>query len=441
MKIDVEDLKQSRKKLSIQIPSNKFDEAYDNRLERVRKEAKIPGFRKGKAPVDFVKKYYHNKIMSETLENVINNAIKEAVQEKGIAPLNMPTVKDFKFEDDRSISFNVIFDVYPECDIQKYKDFEFVEEIEEVVDSEIDRELEILRNQFATYSPKQEDESAESLDMINIDMVEIIDGEEEESKDFEFILDNNDFNRDFNDAIKGMKKGETKEFIVKYPDEHRDKKLAGKNVTYRVTLKEIKKKTLPDINDDFAKEVSENFETLEDLRADIKKKLYEHKKQRARNLLIEKIINKILEENPFDVPESLVNKEAENIAQMMIENYKQTYGEAILDKLPDKKGLIENMKSRAEFQIKSALVIFKVAEKENIKVSEEEIDEKIKEYAKNLNMELDKLKDLWKKNNVLQRIKDNILVDKIQDLLLNVNKVEQRYVKPKDDDNKKKGEE
>jgi len=140
----------------------------------------------------------------------------------------MPLVKDVKYEEDKSISFNVQVDVYPQFDVVNYKGFEFIQEMPEVSESDVEAELEALQLRYATYNPKNEDSAVETHDLVTVDIIEDVDGSIEESKDFTFVIDNNDFHKDFNENVKGMKKGETKEFFIEYPDEHPDKRFAGK---------------------------------------------------------------------------------------------------------------------------------------------------------------------------------------------------------------------
>lgn len=430
MKIEVKDLEKSRKELSVNVDKDVFNETFEKKVKDVRKGAKIPGFRQGTAPDNLVLKYYRDKIMSETLEKVINEAITAALKEQAINPLNIPLVKDVKVEDDKSISFKIQVDVYPQLDVVKYRDFEFTEELREITDEDVEEQLNALQLRNATYNPKNEDAVVASYDLLTVDISEEIEGVTEESKDFTFIIDNNDFQKDFNESIKGMKKGETKEFIIEYPEEHPDKRFAGKKVKYNVFVKEIKERILPELDDDFAKEVEGGFENLEELKNNIRENLEHNAKINAKNELTEKILKKIIEENPFDVPESMIVKQAESMAKQLVDNYKQLYGEDFVKQFPIDR-IIEDMKPRAEFQIKAALIINKITEKENISVSEEELDKKLNEYANRLEKESEELKEMWRKSGMLQTIRDNILIDKAHDFLVSVNKVEQKLISKK----------
>jgi trigger factor len=427
MKVDVRDLEKSQKELSINVSKEHIDVAYEKGLKAIRKTAKIPGFRQGMAPDDLVKKYYHNKIMSEALEKVINDAITNAFKEQTINPLNMPLVKDVKYEEDNSISFKVQVDVYPQFEVANYKGFEFLEEVSDVSDSDVEEELKALQLRYATYNPKNENDVVATNDLVTIDIIEDIDGSIEESKDFAFVIDNNDFHKDFNESVKGMKKGESKEFVVEYPNEHSDKRFAGKKVKYKVFIKEVKERILPELNDDFAKQIGDTFENLNALKENVLERMKESTNIRSKNELFEKILKKIIDENPFDVPESMIVNQSQLMAKQLIDSYKQMYGEEVIKQFPMDK-IVEDMKPRAEFQVKSALIINKIAEREQIIVADEEIEKKIRESAEKMKMEYEKLKDLWAKNKVIENIKDNLLIDKVYDFLVKENKIEQKSV-------------
>jgi trigger factor len=427
MRTEVRDLEKSKKELSINVDKETFNDGFEKKLKDIKKNAKIPGFRQGTAPDNLVKKYYHNKIMTETLEKVINDATTAALKEQTINPLTMPLIKDVKLEEDNSISFKVQVDVYPQFDVIKYKDFVLTEEIRDITDKDVDEELKALQLRNATYNPKDENTVSSSNDLLTVDILEEIDGIVEESKDFSFVIDNNDFHKEFNEALKGLKKGETKEFIIEYPIEHPDKRFAGKKVKYVVFLKEIKERVLPEINDDFAKEIGESFENLNELKKNIRENLEKNRKIIAKNELTEKILKKIIEENPFEVPDSMVLKQAEAMTKQLLNSYKQLYGEDVIKQLPVDK-IIEDTKPKAEFQIKAALIINKITEKEKIAVSDEELEQKLNEYSEKLKKDPKELKKSWGENGMFQTLKDNILIDKAHDFLVSVNKIEKKII-------------
>jgi trigger factor len=427
MKVEVRDAEKSRKELSIEIPPAVFDRSYEKKLSDIAKSAKIPGFRQGKAPVTLVEKQYQHKVRVETLEKVINDAITEALKDNKINPLSMPHLEDVKFGDDKAISFRVFVDVFPSFDISKYKGYDFEMLIEKIDDKDVSKELEAIRLERSTYEPENDDATVKPMDLVTLDYMEDFGDSSEESKDFTFVVDNNYYHKDFNDHIKGMKKNEAKVFSVTYPADHPEVKFAGKAVTYTVTVKEIKNRVLPELNDEFAKEINEECKTLDELKRDITEKLQNFKKSQAKERVIEKILHKIIEENPFDVPQSFVDRQAEQMLENLIENYKRMYGEEFLKDAPLDK-MKKDLLPSSEFQVKSALIVNKISEKENIVVADEELDVRIKEYASTRKIDFDKLKKEWQEQKVIQNLKDNLIMNKVYDFLVKSNNVNEKYV-------------
>lgn len=427
MKVEVRDAEKSRKELSIEIPPAVFDRSYEKKLSDIAKLAKIPGFRQGKAPVTLVEKQYQHKVRVETLEKVINDAITEALKDNKINPLSMPHLEDVKFGDDKAISFRVFVDVFPSFDISKYKGYDFEMLIEKIDDKDVSKELEAIRLERSTYEPENDDATVKPMDLVTLDYMEDFGDSSEESKDFTFVVDNNYYHKDFNDHIKGMKKNEAKVFSVTYPADHPEVKFAGKAVTYTVTVKEIKNRVLPELNDEFAKEINEECKTLDELKRDITEKLQNFKRSQAKERVIEKILHKIIEENPFDVPQSFVDRQAEQMLENLIENYKRMYGEEFLKDAPLDK-MKKDLLPSSEFQVKSALIVNKISEKENIVVADEELDVKIKEYASTRKIDFDKLKKEWQEQKVIQNLKDNLIMNKVYDFLVKSNNVNEKYV-------------
>ena len=427
MQVEVRDAEKSRKELSIEIPPAVFDRSYEKKLSDIAKSAKIPGFRQGKAPVTLVEKQYQHKVRVETLEKVINDAITEALKDNKINPLSMPHLEDVKFGDDKAISFRVFVDVFPSFDISKYKGYDFEMLIEKIDDKDVSKELEAIRLERSTYEPENDDATVKPMDLVTLDYMEDFGDSSEESKDFTFVVDNNYYHKDFNDHIKGMKKNEAKVFSVTYPVDHPEVKFAGKAVTYTVTVKEIKNRVLPELNDEFAKEINEECKTLDELKRDITEKLQNFKRSQAKERVIEKILHKIIEENPFDVPQSFVDRQAEQMLENLIENYKRMYGEEFLKDAPLDK-MKKDLLPSSEFQVKSALIVNKISEKENIVVADEELDVKIKEYASTRKIDFDKLKKEWQEQKVIQNLKDNLIMNKVYDFLVKSNNVNEKYV-------------
>jgi trigger factor len=272
----------------------------------------------------------------------------------------------------------------------------------------------------------------EKDDMVVIDFKGTVDGEPFEggsANDYSIVVGSNTFLAEFEDGLVGMKSGDTKNIEVQFPDNYVPE-LAGKKANFEVTVKEVKQKVVPELNDEFAKDVDENCETLEDLRKVIKDDLEEEAEQIAKEQLYDKIIEKLVEENPFDVPETIVSEQAGRLADQAFQQYRYMYGVNPEQIGLNKEQMKEEFKERAELQVKSAIILNKLAEIEEISVSDEEIEEKIKELAGKLKKDVEEYKKELEQQGGKEGLRNNILTDKIFDFLGEHNEITVKEVDP-----------
>ncbi len=431
MKVEVRDVEKSQKELNVEVPIEKFNEIYDEELKKLVPTVKIPGFRKGKAPKSIVEREYSHKVRVDALEKVINKSVFEAITSEGIAPLNTPNVTDVNFEEDKPISFKVFVDVFPEVNIEKYKGYTFEKEKHIIKEKDVDDALEKLLENNTSFEPA-EDKSVEKGDMVVIDFKGTIDGEPFEggsASDYSIVVGSNTFLTEFEDGLVGMKSGDTKNIEVQFPDNY-SSDLAGKMANFEVTVKEVKQKVVPELNDEFAKDVDENCETLDDLRKIIKEDLEKEVEQIAKEQLYDKIIGKLIEENPFDVPETIIDEQAGRLADQAFQQYMHMYGVN-----PEQLGLTkgqmkEDFRERAELQVKSAIILNKLAEIGEISVSDEDLEEKIKEIAGILKKDVEEYKKELERQGGKEGLRNNILTDKIFDFLSEHNEIIVKEIDP-----------
>ncbi|MCX8085156.1 MAG: trigger factor [Calditerrivibrio sp.] len=430
MKFNVSDAENSQKLLEIELPYEQYTKEFEKQLNKILPSVKLPGFRVGKAPKEMVRKEFKHKLSVQALEETINSAISKAIKESGVVPLNIPVVKDVVFEDDKPITFKVFVDVYPAVEVKNYKGFEFERELRVVSDEDVDEVLESLRHQHAVFEVADDGYEVKNGDRVVIDFVGKIDGEEfEGGKASNYTLDigSKKFIEGFEEGIIGMKKGETKDIKVVFPKDYSEN-LAGKEAVFTVTVHEIKLKKLPELNDEFATTVDPNIENLEKLKESIKKEIVDETELINKEQFYDKLIQKLVEENPFDLPQSMIDEQSRNLADRAIKNYCRMYGldPKKVDIDPDK--IKDNYRDQAILQTKGAILLNAIADKENIVVTDEDVDAKIKEYAETLKMSFNDYKDLVIKNGTINTIKNNVLVDKIYDFLCSVNNVKDTYV-------------
>lgn len=431
MKVTVNDAEKSQKELLVEIPYEKYEEAFEDEYNKIKPSVKVPGFRQGKAPRELVIKNYKHKISVNALEKLVNNSVQESIAQNNISPLSTPYVKDVKFEEGEPITFKILVDVYPEVKVEKYKGFEFVKEVEDLKQEDIDKVIEQIREKNSSFEITEDDYAVADGDMAVIDFVGKIDGVEfpgGSATDQSIVVGSNTFLKDFEDGVLGMKKGEIKSVEVKFPENYHEKSLAGKTAIFDITVKEVKRKSVPELNDDFAKDVDEDCETLEDLRKKVEEDLKYEVDMIAKEKLYDDILKKLIDENPFEIPQSMIDDQAFRLANQTLQQYQYMYGVS-----PEVLGLnlekvADTMKERAEFQIKGALILNKIAELESIKVEQADIDEKIKEVAVKMKKDFEEYKKELAERKVIGNIENNVLTEKIFNFLQKENKVEERIV-------------
>lgn len=401
-------------KLSFEIEAEKFDEAMKKVYAKTAKYFNIPGFRKGKAPMQMVEKQYGSSIFYEdTFNELVPDIYDEAIKENNIDAVSRPQIDIQQMEKGKNLIFTAIVQVSPEVKIGKYKGIELNKIEYNVSDEDIEHELGHMQEKNSRLITI-EDRPVEIKDIAVIDFEGFVDGEAfkgGKAEKHELEIGSNTFIPGFEDQIIGMKVDEEKDINVKFPEEYFSKDLAGKDATFKVKLHEIKKKEFPKLDDEFAKDVSE-FDTLEELKNSIKEKIQTENDSRAKYELEENAIKTVCENTPIDIPSAMIENEIENMMQdikvrlsyqgLNIEQYLKMINKT-------EENMRNEFKEQAERAVKSRLVLEAVAKAEKIENSEEEIAEKIKEMAKNYGK---KEEEVLKNEQLRKYVEENMKTEK-----------------------------
>ena len=408
-------------KLEITIEAEKFDNAIKKVYFQSAKYFNIPGFRKGKAPQNIVEKYYGKEIFYEDAFNeVAEGALEEAIKENKLDVVSRPDIDVTQIEKGKDLIFTAVMQTKPEAELGKYKGIEIKKIEYNVTDEDINHELGHMQEHNSRLITI-EDRPVEKGDIATIDFEGFVDGKAFEggkAEGHELEIGSNTFIPGFEDQVIGMKIDEEKDINVKFPEEYFSKELAGKDATFKVKVHEIKKKELPELDDEFAKDVSE-FDTLKELKADIKAKQEEQNKEKAKYETQDAVIKALCEDIKVDIPSGMIEMEVENMLKdieqrlsyqgLKLEQYLQMMGKTA-----------EDMKKEYEPQaidaIKSRLALEAVVKAEKIKATDKEIEEKMKEMAKNYGKENDE--EFMKNENVRNYIKQGIESEKAIDFLV-----------------------
>ena len=422
MSLQVEKLEKNMAKLTIEVPAEEFDAAIKNAYNKNKNKFSIPGFRKGKAPLAMLEKMYGAGIFYEDAANeVIDASYPKAAEESKEEIVSTPEIKVTQIENGKAFIYEATVALKPEVTLGEYKGVEVKKAEAVVTDEDVENELTAARKKNGRLIDV-EDGAIEDGDNTIIDFTGYIDDKTFDGgagTDYPLVIGSHSFIEGFEDQLIGKKKGETCDVNVTFPAEYHADELAGKPAKFVVTIKEVKRNELPELNDEFASEVSD-FDTLDEYKADIRKKLQEKKEQDAKVENENNVIEKVVENAQMELPQPMVDTQARE----MVENYArrlQSQGLNINDYMkytgmtPEK--LMEQMRPEAEKRIKTRLVLEKVVEVENVEVSDEKLDEQINEIAASYKLEGDKLKEMMGEREK-EQIREDLKVQAAIDLLV-----------------------
>ena len=407
-------------KLEFTVEAKVFDEGIKKVFNKNAKYFNIPGFRKGRAPMNIVEKYYGDEIFYEDAFNEVVPAIyDEAIKNEKLEVVSRPKIDIVQMEKGKDLIFTAIVDVKPEVKLGKYKGISIEKTEYKVEETDIDAEIKTMaerNSRMVTVS----DRAAKKGDIAVIDFVGSVNGVEFEggkASNHELELGSNTFIPGFEDQVIGMKTEEVKDVKVKFPEEYFSKELAGKDAVFKVTLHEIKEKELPKIDDEFAKDVSE-FDTLDELKNSIKEKLDTENTEKAKYETEEEAIKVVCDNTKLDIPNGMIELEIDNMVKDMenrlsyqglnLNQYLQIMGKTETE-------IRDSFKEQAEKNIKSRLVLEAIVKAEKIEVTPEEVSDKIKEMAKQYGRKED---ELLANEQLKEYIEGNLKTEKAIDFIV-----------------------
>ena len=408
-------------KLNVTIEAEKFDEAIKKVYFKSAKYFNIPGFRKGKAPMNIVEKYYGKEIFYEDAFNeVVPEELEKAVEENKLEIVSRPDIDVTQIGKGQDLIFTAVFQTKPEAELGKYKGVE-IEKIEyKVTDEDIEHELGHMQEHNSRLI-SVEDRPVEKGDIANINFEGFVDGvafEGGKAENHDLEIGSNTFIPGFEEQIIGMKIDEEKDIKVKFPDEYFSKDLAGKDATFKVKVNEIKKKELPALDDEFAKDVSE-FDTLKELKESIKEKQQKQNDERAKYETEDAVMKAVCKNVKVDIPSGMIETETENMLKeveqrisyqgLKFDQYLQMIGKT-------KEEVQKEYEPQATEAIKSRLTLEAVIKAEKIEVADIDVEEKMKEMAKNYGRENDE--EFMKNENVINYIKQGLESEKALEFLV-----------------------
>ena len=422
MSVQVENLEKNMAKLTVEVAAEDFEKAVQAAYMKNRNKITIPGFRKGKAPRVMIEKMYGAGIFYEDAANeIIPEAYEEAAKESGLVITSQPEIDVTQIEKGKSFIFTATVAVKPEVTLGEYKGLEYEAQPVEVTDEEVEEELKKVQNQQAR-TVTVEDRPVADGDQTVIDFEGFVDGkgfEGGKAEDYPLTIGSHSFIDTFEEQLIGKNIGEECEVNVTFPTEYHAAELAGKPAMFKVTVKEIKVKELPALDDEFASEVSE-FDTLDEYKQDIEKKLQERKEKAAASQNEDRVVAKVVENASMEIPEKMIDAQVDNMlretaqrmqSQGLSMDLYMKYTGMTADQMKDQ------MRPEAVKRIQTRLVLEAVVKAENIETSEEKLDEEIAKMAEAYKMEADKLKS-YMTDSDKDQMKQDLAVQAAVDLLV-----------------------
>jgi trigger factor len=427
-------LEHSQVKLTVTVDKDDVHTQYDNLVSDYSKTLQVPGFRRGKVPRDVLERKLGDAFKAEALSRIIEKSVTDIFEDEEFSPKDRPLPysgpqlegEPLDLDLDADLNFSVTYDVFPQITLGTWKGLEL--EIPDVclTGEDINRELEGIRERNAVVLDKDDDAPAVKDDVVTVNYSELSDTGEPLAgtarEDFVFTLGSGYNIFKFDDEITGMKKGETRDFEKSYPDDFEDKDLAGKHKKIRVTLTALKEKKLPDLDDDLAQDVDEKFETLEDLKTDVRKRLTRNLENRLREIKMHKILEKIMETSPVELPESMIRMEIESRWRNLTRRFNISSEELEKTMIQSNQNIREKWRPEVIRALHSRLIVETLITDLGIAASDEDVEKHYESLAAESNAPVEEVKKYYAQENMIEYLKDDINERKLCDLFFAENK-------------------
>ena len=424
MKTELVDVSPTRKEIKIEVEPEVVRAAFDRISDRYAKHARVPGFRPGHAPRAVVRTRFKSEIRGDVLRELIPDAVNNAIEKHELAAIGEPDVhldtnEALERIGEDAISFHVGVEVLPNVELGNYKGIEAIRRIRPVTGEDIERMLDGLRESSAALQPV-EDRSSQLGDTLTVSFRgKFIDHPEEEDinvEDVDVTLGGPSVQQEFTDNLTGVRVDDEKTFLVDYPADFSSKGLAGKKVEYRATISAVRVKELPELDDEWARSLGEEFDSMETLRTKVREDLEQRAVAEADSRLRADLMHKLLETHQFEVPESLVNHQTQYRLESVV---RDMIGRGIDPRSQELnwEGAREELKGQAEEDVRGSMLLERIADEEHINVSEEEIEAEIEAIAKSTRQSKEKVRGVLTKDGGERSIANRLRNRKALDLL------------------------
>lgn len=413
MQVHVEDISSVQKKITIEIPAERVNEEIDKAYSAIQKKAKLQGFRPGKAPMQLIKRTYSDAMRDDVMRRLYQETLYKAMDEHKVEPIDSPTIESDILEPGVPFKFSAVCEVMPQILLNEYTGLDVNKEIYTSKPDSINDELKRMQENMAQLTPLDEDAAVENGHTVSVDYSITVEGSPEENsgaQTAEVEVGSNRLVPGFEEQLIGLKAGESKEFTLELPTGSGNAGSTAKKGIFTVTVKEIKRKELPELDDEFAQQFGE-YDTIEELRAKMVEYLEKHEKDRIENEFKERIIQALIQKNPLDVPESMVKRQLDHMFENLKNRLKSQQMSLEMMGL-DAEGFRARFRDDAIDKVKGGLLLMALVEKENVTVSDEDLTSHYEKIATGNPEMLDRIKEYYSsnqnaKNSIISEIKED----------------------------------
>jgi trigger factor len=415
METTIEEISQVKRRLHIEIDSEEVTKKLDQVYKRISKSVRIKGFRPGKAPRKIIEQYHGKEIIDDVKNDLIKESFSKAMEETKLVPVGSPAVEDQAIRPGENFRYSVTLEVRPQFELKDYMGMPVEKEVLHISEDDVDRKLEEIRQAHGQLISISEDRALAEGDYAVIDYEGMLKDKPLKgigAKDFVFHVGSKNFHPELEAGIVGLKKDDRKDIVIDFDEDFGDSRLAGRSVIFRIYLQDIKRKDLPDLNDDFARSLGADFKSLKDLREKVKRDITFQEEKRIDRELKSRLLKNITTTVDFELPQVMVENEIERSIAQIKQNYLRT-GTSLGSAGLSEERLREDLRRGAEQRVKQEFVLGKIADMEDIRIEDSDIREGFQTLAAQTGNDLATLEQYYEKKDLMGQFRDQLLVEKI----------------------------
>ena len=419
MKVSVEEINSIKKKMNVEVPEEQVIKEVDSFYRELSQKAKIKGFRPGKVPRNILERHFKDYVKTEVIQKLIQESYPQALSEAKLHPVSNPLIDPGEMEGGKPFQYAATIEIKPEIKLEGYIGLKIEGKKEGVKDEEVEERLKNLQNIHAQLKTISDPRPVQPGDFVIIDYEASMENkplDEGKATDFTVEVGSGRFIPDLEEKLVGLKPDEEKEIEVSFPEDYGYKKWAGKTLSFHVKIKEVKEKILPILDDEFAKDLGD-YSSLEDLRLKLREEIEKEKKLILERQLKDQMVEQLLQANSFEIPESLVEEQT----RTLVSDTKMrlaTQGVDFKNLGVSEEKLQGDYREMAQKQVRTFLILEKIADQEGITVTDGEAEDRVREISERIHQKFDVVKRYYEKNGLIPEVKAGIMSEKILNFLL-----------------------